>query len=445
VVIAQIALERAEADLAKVNRGADPVDLAGADREALSAQAALERAQSDLDRLQRGPDPADVTAAQREIERAQMNLRVARTTVASGSARAQRDAAIMTAEVGVRDAQARLDRLFQGPRAEDVAAARRNVEIASANLGIAQQRQAQVRRGPDKSAVTAASLAVDQARLAAEAAETRYQALQSGANPAQVSTAAGAVDSARANYVAAQARLEEINRRGTGVDALRAEDRASVAAAAVEKARQAATVDPEQKNAAALDLILIQKEVRELQSQVNELERQVADGSPKAPFTGQISAISVRPGDPIEPGQVVVSIARPSSPLVIVDLTDDLLDQLSEGQRATVRTDGEPTDARLQTIAISGTGGRVARIVTHEPLQRGGVGSPAQVSVILSHKDNVVLLPRKAVKSAGARRYVEQMEGTSRRLVDVQVGLSSGDDIEIVTGLMPGESVLVPA
>jgi multidrug resistance efflux pump len=411
----------------------------------LTAQAAFERAQSDLDRLQRGPDPADVAAAQREIERAETNLRAARSSVASGSARAQRDAAILSAEGGLRDAQARLERLLQGPRADDVAAARRNVEIASANLNLAQQRQAVVRRGPDASTIAAAALAVDQARLAADAAETKLQLLRGGASPAQVSTAMAAVESARANYVAAQARLAEVNQRGTGVEAVRAEDRVSVANAAVEKARQAAAVDPELKNPAALDVILIQKEVRELQTQVNTLEQQIADGSPKAPFTGQVSAIQVRPGDPIEPGQVVVSIAKPTSPLVVVDLTDDLLDQIAEGQRANVKIDSGQAEARLKSIAISGSGSRIARVVTDDPLPPSGVGTPAQVSVILSQKDNVVLLPRKAVKSAGARRYVEQMNGTSRRLIDVQVGISSGDDIEIVTGLMPGESVLVPA
>ena len=87
----------------------------------------------------------------------------------------------------------------------------------------------------------------------------------------------------------------------------------------------------------------------------------------------------------------------------------------------------------------------MARTVSDGPLPRGGIGTAAQVCVVLSHKDNVILVPRKAIKSAGARRYVEQMDGASRRLIDVQVGLTSGDDIEIVTGLMPGESVLIPA
>ncbi|MFN0074162.1 MAG: HlyD family efflux transporter periplasmic adaptor subunit [Chloroflexota bacterium] len=445
VAAARAAIQKAEAELARLKRGADPTDLANADREVLNAQAALERAQVDLDRLQRGPDPADVAAAERELERARIGLRAAQSTSTSGSTRAQRDAAISAAEASVRDAEARLDRVRQSARADDIALARRSVDVARANLSASQERQSQIRRVPDPAVVSAAALGVDQAKLALESAELRYRTVQAGPTQQQLGIAAAAVDSARAAYIASQSRLAELNRRGTGADALRAEDRAISAAAAADRARDAASVDPDHKNAAALDLLLLQKEVRDLQTQVDLLDRQVTDGSARAPFTGQVSAIQIRPGDTVEPSQVVVSIARPANPIVIVDLSDEQRDRLAEGQSAAVRLDGQdPVPARLSAIAMSGAGSRIARLAPDTSLPRAGVGAVVQVNVTLTQRDNVLLVSRKAVRSAGTRRYVEQLDSGSRRLIDVQVGQTSGDDIEILGGLMSGELVLLP-
>lgn len=446
VLTARAQYQKAEMDLARLKRGTEATELAAADREVLAAQAAAERAQIDLDRLQRGPDPADLAAAERDVERARLNLRAAQSAPATGSTRAQRDANIASAEASLRDAEARLDRVRQSIKPEEIAMARRNLEIARANLAAAQQRQALLKRGPDQAAVSSASLALDQAKLALESAEQRLRALQAGPTPAQVATASAAVDSARASYIATQARMAEIDRRGTGAEAARAEDRASTAASAVERARAASTTDQEQKNPAALDIILLQKEVRDLQAQVETLERQVTDGSPRAAAIGQVSAIQVRPGDPVEVGQVVISIARPATPVVVVDLTDDQRERLWDGQSAVLRVDGrDSVPGRVAAIAMSGAGNRVARVVMDTPIARAGIGAPVQVGVILMQKDNIVILPKKAIRTAGTRRYVEQMDGLSRRLIDVQVGLTSGDDVEIVTGLMPGESVLLPS
>ena len=59
-------------------------------------------------------------------------------------------------------------------------------------------------------------------------------------------------------------------------------------------------------------------------------------------------------------------------------------------------------------------------------------------------KDGVVVIPKKALHTAGSRRYVQYMAGGARKTVDVTVGISSATDVEITGGLSEGQLVLVP-
>ena len=55
--------------------------------------------------------------------------------------------------------------------------------------------------------------------------------------------------------------------------------------------------------------------------------------------------------------------------------------------------------------------------------------------VTLREKDDVLLIPQKAIRSAGARRFVEVMDGQNRTMTDVEIGIVSNGQAEVVSGL----------
>jgi multidrug efflux pump subunit AcrA (membrane-fusion protein) len=71
------------------------------------------------------------------------------------------------------------------------------------------------------------------------------------------------------------------------------------------------------------------------------------------------------------------------------------------------------------------------------------IGTPVQVIVTLREKDNVLLIPQKAIRSAGARRFVEVMDGQNRTMTDVEIGIVSNGQAEVVNGLRQDQLVLV--
>jgi membrane fusion protein, macrolide-specific efflux system len=71
------------------------------------------------------------------------------------------------------------------------------------------------------------------------------------------------------------------------------------------------------------------------------------------------------------------------------------------------------------------------------------LGSNAQAVVTLQRKGDVLPVPKRASQSADPRRQVEVVEGTSRRNVDVQVGIVRGGEAEVLSRLSLRQFVMV--
>jgi len=70
-------------------------------------------------------------------------------------------------------------------------------------------------------------------------------------------------------------------------------------------------------------------------------------------------------------------------------------------------------------------------------------GTPLSVSVIVQKKEKAVVIPLAALRSITGRNYVQVVdEKGNKREVDVELGLQTSTDVEIVKGLTPGQKVV---
>lgn len=446
VTATSLALQRAEAEVARLKRGPDPNDLRTAEREAASAQAALERARTEFDRLTRGPDPLAVRAAEGDVERAQASLRsVEATRAEDGPSKAAREAALVNARRTLQEAQDRLGQVRQGPAAAEVEQARLALQVAQINYDGARDRLGSVKQGPDQLTVESAAAAVDAAQGARDAAQARLDTLQAGANPDQVSAARGAADAARSALEIARARQADLNGRPTAEELRAAEGRVVAAASVLERARADTGVPPDGTTPAAFDLLLLQKSVQQDRAQVALLEQNLEETRLLAPFDGTVASVPVRSGDPVEPERTVVVLARPGELIARAELGDSEAARLAVGQKATARLDGSSQDLEAVVTDIQdapGGLGRTAQFRVTWPSTQPALGAAIELKVTVQQKNDVLLVPQKSVRSAGVRRYVEYMDGTVRRVVNVDVGIVSGGNAEILSGLREGQEIL---
>jgi HlyD family secretion protein len=448
ITSARISLARAEAEVQRLANGADPDDLRAAEREVMSAQNAYARAVAAVEKVSQ-PDQVAVSAAEREVQRAELGLRSAQAQKTEDrSSRLQKEISVRNAQGDLQAARERLTLARQGAAPTDVEAARRDMLAARSQVETARERLEVVRRGPDQLTIEQAKSTMESARLAVAQAEQRAATLASGPPEDVVARLTVSVQQAQSALQTARATLGDINARPSKDELRDSEERLAAAQHNLERVQVEAAAEPEaEADTTAFDLQVLERSLAQDRSQVETLERQLAQARLRAPFAGTVSSVKVRAGDPFEAERAVLTLAKPGAPVLRADITERDAARLTSGQRAVVRLEGAEGgefDANVDSILEGETGvGRTVQLGAVWPEPSPAIGTPVQVVVTLREKDNVLLVPQKAIRSAGARRFVEVVDGQNRTMTDVEVGIVSNGQAEVVSGLRQDQLVLV--
>ncbi|WP_182301707.1 efflux RND transporter periplasmic adaptor subunit [Cohnella cholangitidis] len=179
-----------------------------------------------------------------------------------------------------------------------------------------------------------------------------------------------------------------------------------------------------------------------------------------APFSGTVVSLSVQEGDQIKAYDTICIVANPSSLIVAADLSKDDLAKIALGMevRVDINNAGQvkgkvkqlPVPSSDNQNGGNGSGGKAVESVNDyllidvEKLPKTvNRGTPLSVAVIVNRKENAVVIPLAALRTIGARTYVQVVEDDgSKREVDVEVGQQTSTDAEILNGLTPGQKVV---
>jgi len=448
VQAATIQLQKAQADYQRIASGPPDADVKSAERDLFSAQNSYAQAVAAVEKISQ-PDPIAVAAAQREVQRAQNSLRAAQNMKTNdGSTRQQKQIAVQNAVVDLQNAQDRLNQLQQGPPPMEVETARRNMLAARSAVDAARDKLEQVKRGPDQLTLQQAQQAVDAAQLSLDQAMAKEAQLAAPPTQEQVNRLAAAVKQAQVAVDNARQQLADINAKPLPNDLRDAEDRLTAAQNNLGRAQTDAQAEPSpETDTSAYDLQVLERSLAQDRTQVEQLERQISQPRLRAPFAGTVSSVKLRAGDPIEAERAVLTLAKPGDPVLRADVTERDAQRLAAGQRAVVRlpgADGGEFDASVDLLMDGENGiGRTAQLSALWPEPTPSIGSPVQIIVTLREKNDVLLVPQKALRTAGARRFVEVIDGQNRTMTDVEVGIISNGQAEIVSGLKQDQLVLV--
>ncbi len=169
-----------------------------------------------------------------------------------------------------------------------------------------------------------------------------------------------------------------------------------------------------------------------------------------APQSGVVTELTVRQGAQVTPGMPLITLADLSKVWILVEVP--------EAQAAWVAA-GKPAEARLKSLpgkVFEGTVDYVyplfdtaartlrARLVFDNPDGVFKPGMYAEVTVFGGGKQDVTLVPSEAVIRTGTRSVVLVAEDAGRyRPVEVVLGPERDDETVVITGLEPGQQVVV--
>jgi HlyD family secretion protein len=424
VAAAQARLDSARAKLEAL-RTPRPEDLA-------AAQSALDQARTKLAQLQDQPKtatPQDVANAELAVQSAQVEYDKALADAAnaarpgSGLSQAAADASIKRALIGLQTAQNDLSKIkAQGPSEWEVRLQQVAVAQAEASLLLLKH--------PAPADVAAAQAAVVQAQAE----------LDKLLHPSPYDLRA-----AQEGLTQAQANLQK----------LLTNNRYDVQAALAALNQAQANYALKAAGPTAADIAVAQAAVDQAQAQLKQAEINLSGAVLTAPYAGVVAALGANRGEHVGPGTAVVTLVDTSRTRVDVVVDEPDVAEVQPGQPVTLTLDALPGRRIAGQVAVVAPVASVHNGVVNytvqlqlDPSQAAGIrpGMTATAAIVTTRKEDVVLVPSRALRTQGQGRTVEVLaaDGQTTTTRQVQVGVTSDQMTEIVGGLQPGDRVILP-
>jgi HlyD family secretion protein len=482
IAAAQAALDQAMANLEQVRKGATPEDIQAAqakvdeakstrDQVAATTSNAKEQARLDLvqasNALQNVQDiygkikdendqqkPEDLTdddknreaKALRDVKDAE--ARVDQAALNYETAKKNEIAQLAQSDANIQAAQAALDKLNAGPTAEEISIAQAGVDSAKAKLD-------SLTAGPEPEELAAAQAQVDQAQAGLDQ-------LKAGGTQAEI-------DAAQADVDKAQAALDKLKAGPTAEDIRVAEEELAQARANLDKVKAGATPEEMQQAQAQVDaaqaaldklragptrtdLAILEQGIVLSQISVDAANSELDNAKLTTPIAGTVLTIDLEVGETVGGYQRVADVADLNSLRVKADIDELDVGRVSVGQAVTVTLDAYPgvklhgTIEKLAPGATQKQGSTVYQATIDFTGAEGVVsreGMAASVDVTAQRKDDVLLVPNRAIETVGDRHYVTIQEGDTTRKVEIETGLSNNADTEVISGLGEGQIVVI--
>jgi HlyD family secretion protein len=171
----------------------------------------------------------------------------------------------------------------------------------------------------------------------------------------------------------------------------------------------------------------------------------------RAPIAAQVIQRHVEPGDGVPVGGLLFVLGSLEPLRVKIQVDEKYISLIQEGQRAKVTADaypGRPINAtveRLSPAVSSDRGALEVQLMIEDAPPYLRFDMSASVEIVTNSAQDVLLLPTQAVQDAGTEHpyvYIFNNGRVARR--DIALGLKGDQNIEITSGLLPQDLVLLP-
>lgn len=300
---------------------------------------------------------------------------------------------------------------------------------------------------------------LDAALAQAVAAEQQAQARLAGLRSTGRVAATAAMAQTAANLraaVAELARTEQLVAQGF-LSAARLDD-ARRAVAVAQAQQDSAQAQGQAIGERGSDLVQAQAQLAVAQAATAAARARLAQASVRAPADALVLVRDVEPGQIVQPGRALLTLALAGPTQLSAQVDERFLDQLRPGQVAAVVADAFPAQrfmARVSTIAPAVDAQRGA-IEVHFALEQTAPAHLREdmtlsVEVETARRDSTLVLPLAALRTdvpaddgapEGTVRVLVQAQGRAEART-VRLGLRNLAVVEVLEGLAAGDEVLV--
>jgi HlyD family secretion protein len=439
-----------------------------AEEQVKQAQLNLENAQANLDALKKG-DTSDenIEVSKLQMKNQALSLAIAQLSLKSLKEQKPTDDDIKEAEehvkqaeINLENAKANLKQATDNPNTPDeqITILENQVKIAQSNLNIANLTLDKLKNHstPSDEDIAQAEDRVSQAEIAYKIAEQNYESALKAktAKEAQITQAENQVKLAESQLQIAQNNLKIAqNGTETSQDTLQIRKEQVVQAeSSLENAK--ANLENAQLQEKTNDLRIKQAEVQESQAYVNlQLAKETLKNyTITAPCDGTVILLDVHVGDTVSPGKTVAVVGDINH--LVADCFADEIDavNIKKGQSAVISFDAFPyktlngtVEYVASTTTMTNQGVQAYEVKCALPKTSLNIkdGLSTTVDITTGIKKNALSVPIESVATENGKNYVILVlpDGKFEKRY-VEVGISSDNYTEIVSGLKEGDKIL---
>jgi len=205
------------------------------------------------------------------------------------------------------------------------------------------------------------------------------------------------------------------------------------------------------KRYSSAELARVEAQQAEGQAASDAAEDVLAKSNVRAPFDGIVYALPAKQGGFVTAGDLLLQVADLRKVLVRAFVDEPDVARLARGDAIEITWDAVPgriwratvTDVP-STVKLRGSRnvGEITSIVDNKDLKLLP-NTNVEVAIVIAEHDNVLVVPREAVRMDDTKPYVLRVEGHELRRREVETSLSSLIQVEITRGLSAKDVVAI--
>lgn len=303
-------------------------------------------------------------------------------------------------------------------------------------------------------------VALDDADLRAQAARAQTQlktalaevnALARGGNQEEVLSLNAQLAKARADRNAAQRNLEALKRLQQQGAASAGEVRSAENALAQADAQINLLQQKQTGRYSPPEIARVEAQRREAQAVYDAAQDTLAKSNVRAPFDGVVYSLPVKQGAFVSSGDLLLQLADLRKVQVRAFVDEPDVGKLAPGNLIEITWDAVPgriwpatVTSVPSTVKLRGSRnvGETISIVDNQDMKllpNVNVG----VTIVNAHRDNVLVVPREAVRMDDSKPYVLQVVGHQLKRRDVETSISNLTQVEVTHGLSLNDIVAI--
>jgi len=199
------------------------------------------------------------------------------------------------------------------------------------------------------------------------------------------------------------------------------------------------------------DLAIAEAQVRQAQLALQQAQNNLNKALILAPYDGVVAAVNYGAGDQVGQNSPAVTLVDLSALSVEVSLSEVDIPRIQLNQPATISLDALPDRTFTGHVSYTAAAGAISQNAVSFPvrIQLDKVdstikpGMSASVSILVGRREDVLLVPNRAVRSLAGEYIVRTMVQGQVISVPVQLGLSNDTVTEVLKGLREGDQVIL--